>query len=181
MKILSLKGILTLFIILFSFTSCERYVTECATPTLSGKYVISKVRIQSVKQNTSKDTTLYTSELCITSMPYPFDTFYVDDLKMHFDYSTVRMKQIKTTSTGEDVWEFDNIFYTIYNCTPYYVGDLQFDYQYNEGSNFVYPRLTFFIEDDGFEHLQLKTKGVWPHLEWGENVMYTFFLTRTGP
>ena len=86
MKIFSFKGIVTFFIILFSFSSCERYVTECATPTLSGKYVISKVKIQSVKQNTSKDTTLYTGDLCITSMPYPFDTFFVDDFKLHMDY-----------------------------------------------------------------------------------------------
>ena len=98
MKILSLKGIVSLFIILFSFSSCERYVTECATPTLSGKYVISKVKIQSVKQNTSKDTTLYTGDLCVTSMPYPFDTFFVDDISAgQFFQRFIRRRILFTT------------------------------------------------------------------------------------
>jgi hypothetical protein len=179
MKILSLRGIVSILLIFLTFSSCERYVTECATPTLSGKYVISKVKIQSVKQNTSKDTMLYTGDLCVTSMPYPFDTFFVDDLKLHMDESSIRLNCLGNID-GRDKWEITT-FYTLYNCTPYYAGDLQFDYEYKEGSSFVHPRLTFFVEDDGSEHLQIKTKGVWPHLEWGENVMYTFFLTRTGP
>lgn len=168
-----------IYVILLSFllVSCEIYVTECATPTLSGKYKIAKVRKQSVKQNTTEDKTFNSGEFCTTFLPYPFDTFIVDsNLVIHFDYSSISFPQKGQDFGGRDLYEF-NVFYKIFNCTPYYVGDLQFDYFYS-GNN---VRMTFFIEDDGFEHLQLKTKGTWPDGKWGENVVYTFSLTRVGP
>ena len=62
------------------------YVTEKKTVTLSGKYVISKVRVQSADQNMSSDTNYLTMDIVHTVMPYPFDTFMVDDLFIHFDY-----------------------------------------------------------------------------------------------
>jgi hypothetical protein len=157
------------------FTSCEKFVTECATATLSGKYVISKVRIQSVKQNTTKDSTLYTGDLCVTHMPAPFDSFYVDEFKLHMDYSSISFPFYGIVNDRDSYTT--TTFYSICNCTPYYVGDLRFNYTYKN----VTTTLTFFIEDDGLEHIQIKTKGVWPYSQWGEDVMYTFFLTRTGP
>lgn len=169
-------GKIYIILCLFLLTSCERYVTECATATLSGKYVISKVRIQSVKQNTSKDSTLYTGDLCVTHMPAPFDSFYVDEFKLHMGYDLISFPFYGVDSRGRDLYT-TNTFYSIYNCTPYYVGDLRFTYEYKN----VSYTLTFFIEDDGLEHVQIKTKGVWPYGKWGEDVMYTFFLTRTGP
>jgi hypothetical protein len=165
------------FILLLALlTSCEKYNTECATATLSGKYVISVVKIQSVKQNTSRDTTLHTGDLCLTKMPPPFDSFRVDGFQLHLDYSSIEFPYIGTSSTGRDIYK-TKTFYSIYNCTPYYVGDLQFNYNY-DSTNIT---STFYIEDDGFEHLQIKSKGVWPYGKWGEDVMYTFFLTRVGP
>ena len=75
-----------IFLIVFLFSSCEMYVTEKKTVTLSGKYVISKVRVQSADQNMSSDTNYLTMDIVHTVMPYPFDTFMVDDLFIHFDY-----------------------------------------------------------------------------------------------
>ena len=51
----------------------------------------------------------------------------------------------------------------------------------SEGGQLHKPTLTFSIEDDGLEHIQLKSKGVWPSKEFGEQVIITFFLMRVGP
>jgi hypothetical protein len=109
-------------------------------------------------------------------MPAPFDSFYVDEFKLHMGYDLISFPLYGVDSDGRDIYS-TRTFYDIKNCTSYYVGDLQFTYKYKD----VTPTLTFFIEDDGLEHIQIKTKGVWPYSQWGEDVMYTFFLTRTGP
>ena len=170
-----------IFLILFLFSSCEMYVTEKKTVTLSGKYVISKVRVQSADQNMSSDTNYLTMDMVHTVMPYPFDTFMVDDLFIHFDYSQVMLNLDGVQAGGRDVWEIGPYKYWIFNSTPYYSGDLQFSYEYFKGGQLHKPTLTFSIEDDGLEHIQLKSKGVWPSKEFGEQVIITFFLMRVGP
>ena len=170
-----------IFILLIFLSSCETYVTERKTVTLSGKYVISKVRIQSADQNTSSDSNYLTMDIVETVMPYPFDSFMVDNLFLHFDYSQVMLNLEGVQAGGRDIWEIGPYRYWILNSTPYYSGDLQFTYEYTKGNQLHKPTLTFTIEDDGLEHLQLKSKGIWPSKEFGEQVIITFFLTRLGP
>jgi len=176
-----LKNIFVGIILSTLFLSCETYVTECATPSLSGKYVVGKVDIHSVKQDVSRDTVLYTAELCKTPLPYPFDSFYVDDFFIHLDNSAIRLNCLGVDGNGRDLWELGPSFYTIYNCTPYYVGDLQFKYEFTKDGQVFRPSLTFFIVDDGLETLILKSKGVWPSKEMGEKLDVTLYLFRTGP
>lgn len=171
MKILSLKGIVTLFIILFSFTSCERYVTECATPTLGGEYTITRVEIHSVDQSTSPDT-VFIKDTCETPLPYPFNKFIIGKMQMEIDYSRIRIN--KTSNTTYEI----NEFYTLKNCTPYSVGFMDFSYKDPTNPNLV-RRLIFNVDDDPYNPtVVLRHEGVWPYSKWGEKLIVSFFLSR---
>jgi hypothetical protein len=54
----------------------------------------------------------------------------------------------------------------------------EFDYVTSDGS---VRTLTFLIEDDGFESLQLKSSGTWFKGKFGEKQVMTLYLTRVGP
>jgi hypothetical protein len=168
-------------ILLFLLTSCEVYVTPETNVTLSGKYVVSKVRVQPVDQNLSSDTNYFTTDIFESQMPYPFDSFMVDNFFVHFDYSTVHLNQVGVNPGGADMWEIGPHFYWVLNNSPYYPGDLQFTYAYYKSGYKFEPTLTFSIEHDGLENLQIKSKGVWPSKEMGEEIVITFFMTRVGP
>jgi hypothetical protein len=180
------KLIIGIILSLF-FISCETYVTECATPSLDGKYVVSLVQIKSVDQSTSKDTTFsIPGETCVTPLPYPFDTFKINDLRIEFEGPELRMVWRGHNGTS-DIWLLGRnygepynkaITYTLRNCTPFYVGDLQFSYVYEFNGQTFKPTLTFFVVDDGITHLTLKSYGVWPSKEMGQKLDVSFFLTR---
>ena len=80
-----------------------------------------------------------------------------------------------------DLWQFGNpgeeIYYRVLNNTTYNHGYLQFDYVVNSKKN----RLTFHIEEDGVESLQLQSSGQWVKGELGEKQILTFVWTRVGP
>lgn len=174
--------------ILFIFVSilllgCEKFVTDVKSVTLSGKYVVSKLEITNVDQNTSRDSlyllgTVYTNR----NLPNPFDTIRINNSYLHFDYSTVRMKLLGVTPMGRDIWQYGSspnfIFYDLFGTTAYHNGYIQYDYQTRDGS---YRRVTFLIEDDGLESLQLKSSGAWFNGKNGEKQVMTLFLTRVGP
>ena len=171
--------ILTLFLL----TSCEKYVTEIKDVTLSGKYVISKVDITNVDQNQTRDSLYLSGTTYInTALPDPFDTIKINRSYIHFDYSTVRMDIRGVTQAGQDIWKYGNapheIFYEIFGATPYFSGYLQYDYDSESGSH---PVITFIIEDDGLESLQLKTSGAWFSGKFGQKQVMTLSLTRVGP
>ena len=67
-----------IFLILI-FPSCEKFSLERSDVTLSGKYVVSKLDITSVDQNTSKDS-LYTIGSLYTNsvLPDPFDSILIN-------------------------------------------------------------------------------------------------------
>jgi hypothetical protein len=92
------------------------------------------------------------------------------------------MNQLGVTPTGRDLWQYgsspNEIFYRILSNNAYNSGFLQFNYYIENNS----PRtLTFLIEDDGFETLQLKSSGGWFKGELGEKQVITLYLTRVGP
>ena len=166
-------------ILLLSLTSCRPYFTEHSDLTLSGKYVVSKLEITSVDQNTSRDS-LYTlgTTYINPNLGHPFDTIDINRFYIHFDYSTVALNLLGVSQFGQDIWEYKNIFYYVWFNNSFYYGTLQFDYitKHNEPR-----RMIFCIEDDGYESLQLKSSGTWVYGDLGEKQVMTLYLTRVGP
>jgi hypothetical protein len=168
---------------LFLLSSCEKFALERSDVTLSGKYVVSKLDITSVDQNTNQDS-LYTlgSTYVNQLLPDPFDSIRINRFYLHMDYSTIRLNELGVSPTGKDIWEYGNspneIFYTVFGNTTYSSGYLQFDYVTKDGS---VRRMTFYIEDDNVESLQLKSSGSWFKGKFGEKQVMTLYLTRVGP
>lgn len=151
--------------------------------TLSGKYVVSKLEITNVDQNQTRDSLYLVGTTYINqNLPHPFNNIQINNFYIHFDYSTVRMKLSGVTPAGQDIWMYgttpNDIFYRTFGGTPYHSGYLQYDYTTVNGSH---PLITFMIEDDGFESLQLKSSGAWFNGKLGEKQVMTLSLTRVGP
>lgn len=177
-----MRKILLLFVVLI-FISCERYEVNVPNLTLSGKYVVSKLSITNVDQNQTRDSlyligTSYNNNL----LPKPFDNIVINQFYIHFDYSTVRMKLLGVTPYGQDVWRYgtspNDIFYSTFGGTAHNSGYLQFNYITDDGSSRL---VTFLIEDDGYESLQLKSSGAWFNGKFGQKQVMTLSLTRVGP
>jgi len=175
-----MKKIILIFILLF-LGSCERYALPISDLTLSGKYKLALLDVTAVDQNLTRDSlyrpgTVYLNPL----LPPPFDSIPINRFYIHMDYSTIRMNLIETQD-GRDVWEYGNspdfIKYWILRNNTYNHGYLQFDYLVNSKKN----RLTFHIEEDGVESLQLQSSGQWVKGELGEKQVLTFVWTRVGP
>ena len=175
---------LFLLLVVLVCVSCEHYVTEIKDVTLSGTYVVSKLHVTNVDQNQSRDSLYLVGSTYINpNSPHPFNRISINNFYIHFDYSTIRINKIGVLqNTGQDIWQYgsspNNIFYHIINRTPYYSGDIDFNYIPINGS---IRRVILGIEDDGLESLQLKTKGNWIRGPYGQNQMITFTLTRVGP
>jgi hypothetical protein len=164
---------LSVIFVLFLLTSCEKYVVNNKDVNLSGEYVVSKLDVTNDNQTSDS---LYTigSTYINKSMPDPLDSIVVNRFHVHFDYSTIRLNRLGVTPSGRDLWEYgsspNEIFYRILSNNAYNSGFLQFDYYPKNNS---VRTLTFLIEDDGFETLQLKS--------YGEKQVITLYLTRVGP
>lgn len=168
-----------LFIFSIFISSCEIYVVEISDLTLSGKYVVSKLQTTSVDQRLSSDSLyLLGSTYINNNLGDPFDTIEINNFYIHFDYSTVRFNLLGEDISGRDIWEYNDIFYNVRHNNSFFLGVLQFDYITKYGDC---RRMTFNIEDDGFETLQLKSCGSWPDGNSGEKQVITLFLTRVGP
>lgn len=176
------KIALSLFLF-FVCSSCEKYVTSNTDLSLSGKYVVSKLDITNVDQNQTRDS-LYTlgSTYYNSTLPHPFDTIKINRFYVHLDYNTIRMKLLGVTQDGRDIWQYgirpNEIFYRVFGNTAYHYGYLQFDYVTRDSSSRM---VTFLIEDDGLENLQLKSSGAWFKGKFGEKQVMTLYLTRVGP
>ena len=177
-----MKKIIFLLVILL-LVSCERYITELPTLTLSGKYVVTKLDITNVDQNETRDS-LYLSgtNYVNNKLPKPFDSITINRFYIHLDYSTIRMKQLGVTPSGRDIWKYGNtpneIYYNTFGGTGYNSGYMQFNYVTDDGSS---RTITFLIEDDGVESLQLKSSGAWFNGKFGQKQVMTMSLTRVGP
>ena len=169
--------------ILLVLFSCEKYVTRESTVTLSGKYVVSVLDITNVDQNETRDS-LYTIGSVYKNplLPKPFDSIRINRFYIHLDYSTIKMNILGVTPDGRDIWQYGNspneIFYKIFGNNAYNNGYLQFTYN---ASNDYMRTMTFFIEDDNTEYLQLKSSGSWFKGKFGEKQVMTLRLTRVGP
>ena len=169
-------------IILLFLTSCQFYVTEIKDVTLSGKYVVSKLEITNVDQNQTKDEIYLIGDTYVNkNLPHPFNNIKINNFYIHFDYSTVKMGEIRVEN-DRDIWDYGmppkEIFYRVFGTTPFHSGYLEFDYLSKDGSR---RSMKFIIEDDGLETLQLKSTGIWPNNQFGEKQVMTLYLTRVGP
>ena len=144
---------------------------------------MSKLDITNVDQNETRDSlylsgTNYSNKL----LPKPFDSIPINRFYMHLDYATIRMKLLGVTPDGRDLWKYGNspneIFYNTFGGTGYNSGYMQFNYVTEDGSSRL---ITFFIEDDGTESLQLKSSGAWFNGKFGQKQVMTLSLTRVGP
>lgn len=173
-----------LFILSVLFSSCEMFVLETQTLSLSGKYVVSRLDVTSVDQTTSKDSIYRIGDVYIekTEFPDPFDSIPINRFYIHLDESSIRMNWLGVDFGGRDIWEYGNrnkpIFYSVFNNTTYSYGYLQFSY---ETRNKELRTLTFLIEEDGLETLQLKSSGFWLRGKDGQKKVMTLHLTRVGP
>lgn len=178
-----MKRFILLFLLVFLLLSCEAYVTDKSDLTLSGKYVVSKLHITNVDQNQTPDSLYLLGATYVNqSIPHPLDTIQINQFYIHLDYSTIRMNLLGVNNYGQDLWQYgtspNEIFYRVLNNNAYDLGYLQFDYVTQNGTS---RRITFHIEHDGFESLQLKSSGGWFNGELGEKQVMTMYLTRVGP
>jgi len=164
---------------LLFLTSCRVYVLENSDLTLSGKYVLSRLEVTSVDQNVSRDSIYTIGQTYINpSLGDPFDTMQINRFYMYFTYATLGFKLLGTTPDGRDIWQYRNIFYNVWFNTAVFSGYLQYDYITPEGSS---RRMTFIIEKDAVEYVQLKSSGNWIMGPNGEKQVLTLFLSRVGP
>jgi hypothetical protein len=172
------KIILFLFL-LTTICSCEKFVLNKSDVTLSGKYVINRLEITNVGQNQTRDS-LYTlgSYYVNRSIPYPFDSITINRFYLHMDYSVLSLDLLGVSPDGRDIWGITPIFYNILSNNAYNSGYLQFTYEPPMGGA---KTLTFLIEDDGFETLQLRSSGGWFKGNFGQKQVMTLYLTRIGP
>ena len=175
--------IIYLVLLMLMVTSCEKYVVNNSDITLSGKYVVSRLDITNVDQTQTRDS-LYTLGTTYKNslLPKPFDSIRINRFYIHLDYSTIRMNWIGIDNS-RDIWEYplppeQMITYKILSNNAYNSGYLQFTYLNKSGTN---STMTFLIEDDGFETLQLKSSGAWFRGKFGEKQVMTLYLTRVGP
>jgi hypothetical protein len=177
-----MKKLIILFLSL-SLISCEKYITETPTLTLSGKYVVSKLDITNEDQNETR-VSLYLSGTNYSNsiLPKPFDFIPINRFYIHLDYATIRMKMLGVTPDGRDIWKYgsspNEIFYNTFGATRYNNGYMQFNYITDDGSSRL---ITFLIEDDGTDSLQLKSSGAWFNGKFGQKQVMTLTLTRVGP
>lgn len=177
-----MRKVILLLLVSILFVSCEQYITEIKSVTLSGKYVISKMEVTNVDQNNTRDSLYLIGTTYINKeLPHPFDSLPVNRFYVHFDYSTVRMNLLRTVNSGEDVWQYGthpDIIYRLFGQTPYHSGYFQYMYKTINGE---FPLITFMIEDDGLTSLQLKSEGGWFTGPFGQKQVITLFLNRVGP
>ena len=174
---------LSFFLILFMLTSCEKYVTETSTITLSGKYLLQKLSIVQIENPTDSIKNFVVGDMVINRfLPDPFDTIKVGAFYMDFNYSDLRMNFLKRTNE-RDVWEYgmspDFIFYhrVPLSFDAYTFGKITFVYLPKDEKS--YRKIILSIDSDLAESLQLSGLDFSPYGRNGPKYRYILHLKRT--
>jgi hypothetical protein len=174
---------LLFFLILFMLTSCEKYVTETSTITLSGKYLLQKLSIVQIENPTDSIRNFVVGDMVINRfLPDPFDTLKVGAFYLDFNYSDLRMNFLRRTNE-RDVWEYgmspDFIFYhrVPLSFDAYTFGKITFMYLPKDESS--YRKIILSIDSDLAESLQLSGLDFSPYGKNGPKYRYVFHLKRT--
>lgn len=174
-------------LLLFPFYSCEKFVTETSDLTMSGKYVVSKVSVIQTAQATRTDSVFLSNTLFVShSLPDPFDSILVNNFYLHFDYSTIRMNWFNRNQNGQrDRWEYGespneiNYWREPYSYDAYTLGKISFLYKPKDENS--YRKLTFQVDSDLLETLQLSGLDFAPYGKDGPHYRVILSLNRVGP
>ena len=174
---------ISLILLLVFLTGCERYVSGIHL-SLSGRYLITRVSLLSVDQNTSKDTVYRSGDIYRSNNPLtpkPFDTIRVGRTFIHFDEMLVNLRYIGVDTYGRDMWDkrYES-GYRIIGNNQWQEGYLQFTYHDAAKTN-SNPTMTFQITEDKLESLELTSSGYWPYGRAGEKKLMILKLIRVGP
>lgn len=174
---------LTFLFILFILSSCEKYVTETSTITLSGKYLLQKLSVVQIENPTDSIRNFVVGDMVINKfLPDPFDTLKVGAFYMDFNYSDLRMNYLRRTNE-RDVWEYgmspNEIFWTRvpFSFDAYTFGKITFMYLPKDESS--YRKIILSIDSDLAESLQLSGLDFSPYGKNGPKYRYVFHLKRT--
>ena len=170
-------------LLLFTLVSCEKYVTETSTITLSGKYILQKLSIIQIENPTDSIRNYVVGDMVINRfLPDPFDTLKVGAFTMDFNYSTLRMNYLRRANES-DLWEYgmspNEIFWlrVPLSFDAYTFGKISFEYKpKDEGS---YRKIILSIDSDLTESLQLSGLDFSPYGKNGPKYRYIFHLKRT--
>jgi hypothetical protein len=171
---------------LFTLISCEKYVTEISTITLSGKYLLQKVSIVQIENPTDSMRNFDVGGMVINRfLPDPFDSLKIGGFYMYFNYSTLKMNLLpKRPNEDKDIWEYgmspyDDIFYhrVPYSFDAYTFGKIYFEYKPKDEKS--YRKIILNIDSDLTESLQLSGLDFSPYGKNGPKYRYILHLKRT--
>ena len=174
---------IVIIILLVILTGCEKYVSGTHL-TLSGKYLITRVSMISVDQNTTRDSVYYSGDIYKSQSnlsPKPFDTIKVGKTFIHLDEMLINLRYIGSDTYGRDMWDkrYES-GYRIWGNNQWQEGYIQFEYTDVIKTKSKHT-MTFQITEDKFESLELTSSGQWSHGNMGEKRIMILNLTRVGP
>ena len=174
---------LVVIVLLVILTGCEKYVSGTQL-SLSGKYLITRVSMISVDQNTTRDSVYYSGDIYKSQSnlsPKPFDTIKVGKTFIHLDEMLINLRYIGVDTYGRDMWDkrYES-GYRIIGNNQWQEGYLQFTYHDAAKTN-SNPTMTFQITEDKLESLELTSSGYWPYGRAGEKKLMILKLIRVGP
>jgi hypothetical protein len=174
---------LLFYLSLITLLSCEKYVTETSTITLSGKYLLQKLSVVQIENPTDSIRNFVVGDMVINKfLPDPFDTIKVGAFYIDFNYSDLRMNFLRRTNE-RDVWEYgmspDFIFYhrVPLSFDAYTFGKITFVYIPKDEKS--YRKIILSIDSDLAESLQLSGLDFSPYGKNGPKYRYVFHLKRT--
>lgn len=174
---------LSFFLILLMLSSCEKYVTDTSTITLSGKYLLQKLSVVQIENPTDSIRNFVVGDMVINRfLPDPFDTLKVGAFYMDFTYSDLRMNFLRRTNE-RDVWEYgmspNEIFWSRvpFSFDAYTFGKITFMYVPKDEN--TYRKIILSIDSDLAESLQLSGLDFSPYGKNGPKFRYVFHLKRT--
>lgn len=183
LRIMKIKIFFLLTLVSLFFVSCEKYVAG-TTVTLSGKYIINRITMKSVDQNTTTDSTYRIGDVYIDTSrnaPVPFDRIRVGYTFLHFGYDLINLRYLGVSQTGSDLWDPRyQTSYWIWGNNQWQSGYLQFSYTDVLKTNARHT-FTFQVTEDKLESLELTSSGIWPSYKFGEKKIMIINLTRVGP
>ena len=175
---------------LFTLISCEKYVTEISTITLSGKYKLQRLSIILIENPTNHPTDSIqdygVGNMVVNRfLPDPFDTLKIGEFTMYFNYSSLRMNLLpKRSRDDKDIWEYgmppdDDIFYhrIPYSFDAYTYGKITFLYKPKDENSI--RKVVLSIDSDLTESLQLSGLDFSPLGKYGPKYRYILHLKRT--
>lgn len=175
-------------VLLFFFTSCQKFTTEISDLTMSGKYKVSKLQVIQISNPSGRDSTYLSNQVFINNqLPDPFDTIKINDFYIHFTYMNVMIGWLGNDPfSGKEVWKYGQKMNELifYNRVPftfdaYSLGKIQFNYiPTNKGV--VFP-VILQIDSDTFEGLQLSGLEFTKSGANSTKYRLIFSLTRVGP